>query len=398
MATIRKRGNSYQIRVSCGYDTKGNQVEQSMTWKPDEKMTTKQIEKELQRQIVLFEEACLRGQVVASIKFEDFSKQWFKEYAELKLKTQTIRGYHYLEPRIYKAIGHLRMDKVTPRHIQRFINELCGDTRNDSLGDKGKKLSAKTVKLHISLISTIFDYAMKMQMISSNPCRNVTLPSPNAKERSVYTLEEAQILLELFEQEDESNFKYVVLYTLAMYTGLRRGELLGLEWKDFDWKNCIVTISRTSMWSKGKGIYTDTPKTKTSMRTLKLPNELLSLLQKYKAYQDDYKSTLGDSWIENDRLFTQWNGKPMDMTAPYYFFQAFCKRTGMRFVNLHSFRHFNASVLISNGVDVKTVQSCLGHSTPTTTLSIYAHAFQTTQAMAMEAVANTINFKRAVNE
>ncbi len=117
MATIRKRGNSYQIRVSCGYDTSGNQVEQSMTWKPDKNMTEKQIQKELNRQAVMFEEACMKGQIVSPIKFEDFARQWFTEYAELKLKAQTIRGYHYLEPRIYKAIGHMRMDKITPRHI-----------------------------------------------------------------------------------------------------------------------------------------------------------------------------------------------------------------------------------------------------------------------------------------
>ena len=92
MATIQKRGNNYRIKVSCGYDTQGKQVIQSMTWKPDDKMTEKQIEKELQRQVVLFEEACLKGNVIATVKFEDFSKQWFKEYAEIKLKQRTIEG------------------------------------------------------------------------------------------------------------------------------------------------------------------------------------------------------------------------------------------------------------------------------------------------------------------
>ena len=76
MATVRKRGNSYQIRVSCGYDIHGNQVEQSMTWKPEQGMTARQIEKELQRQTVMFEEACSNGQVTAAIKFQDFAEQW----------------------------------------------------------------------------------------------------------------------------------------------------------------------------------------------------------------------------------------------------------------------------------------------------------------------------------
>ena len=118
-----------------------------------------------------------------------------------------------------------------------------------------------------------------MQMISTNPCKSVTLPSSDKKERNIYTLEEAQHILELFETEDESNFKYVVFFTMALYTGLRRGELLGLEWNDFDLDNNIVTISRTSNWTKGKGVYTDTPKTATSMRSLKIPNELVSLIK-----------------------------------------------------------------------------------------------------------------------
>ena len=335
MATIRKRENTYQIRVFCGYDTNGNQVIQTASWKPETTMTPRQADKEAKRQAMLFEEKCLKGQVTANITFETFAEQWFEEYARLNLRNTSFERMRQLRNRVYPAIGHLRMDKITPRHLQRFVNELCGDTGNDTLGAKGKKLSPKTVKLHLSLISTIFDYAIKMQMLQNNPCRAVTLPSPKAKEREVYTLEEAQQLLELFEKEDECNFKYVVFFTMAMYTGLRRGELLGLEWKDFDWDNEIVSISRTSMWTKEKGIYTDTPKTKTSMRTLKLPKEIIALLQKYRTYQTAYKATLGSKWIENDRLFTQADGKPMDMTAPYYYFQAFCERTGMRFVNIH---------------------------------------------------------------
>lgn len=93
MANIKKRGNTYRIKVSCGYDTKGKQVIQSMTWTPDKNMTKRQIEKELRRQSVLFEEACLKGNVVATIKFEDFAQQWFKEYAEIKLKQRTVEAY-----------------------------------------------------------------------------------------------------------------------------------------------------------------------------------------------------------------------------------------------------------------------------------------------------------------
>jgi len=394
MATIQKRGNNYRIKVSCGYDTQGKQVIQSMTWKPDDKMTEKQIEKELQRQVVLFEEACLKGNVIATVKFEDFSKQWFKEYAEIKLKQRTIEGYHQMEKRIYKAIGHIRLDKLTPRHIQKFILELCNADREDGRNKNDGKLASKTIKLYKSMISTICDYAVKMQMISSNPCKNVTIPKVITPEKEYYSIEEAQHLFELFKQEDKNNYKYVCFYTVAIYTGFRLGEILGLEWKDVNFYTNVITVNRTCLYSKAKGgLYTETPKTSLSMRSLKVPQGVMDVLKKWHELQDEQRIKVGDKWIETDRIFTKWNGLTLDRTAPGYFFKRFCSRTGMRYVSNHSFRHLNASLLINAGIDVKTVQSCLGHSVASTTLNLYCHTFQSAQAAAMEAVADALTLE-----
>ena len=391
MANIQKRGNSYRIKVSCGYDTHGKQVIQSMTWKPDEKMTEKQIEKELNRQAVLFEEACMKGNVVAAIKFEDFARQWFKEYAEIKLKQRTVEGYHQMEKRIYKAIGHIRLDKLTTRHIQKFILELCDAEREDGRNRNGGKLSTKTIKLYKSMISTICDYAVKMQMISTNPCKNVTIPKVVTPEKDYYSIEEAQHLMELFNEESEENYKYVCFFILAIYTGFRLGELLGLEWKDVNFETNVITVNRTCLYSKAKGgLYTETPKTKQSMRSLKVPQGVIDMLKKWYDLQDKQRKKVGSKWIETDRIFTKWNGLTLDRTAPGYYYKRFCERTGMRYVSTHSMRHLNASLLINAGIDVKTVQSCLGHSTATTTLQIYSHTFQSAQAAAMNAVAEAL--------
>ena len=390
MATIRKRGNSYQIRVSCGYNTSGEQVTKTKTWTPEKDMTPKQIKKELNRQAMLFEEECNSGCQTVTMKFQSFAESWFKEYAEIKLKTQTIRNYHNCEKKVYKAIGHLRMDKITTRNIQMFIVDLINEKRKDRRGKPLKSYSPKTVKNYKTFISSVFDYSVKMQMLPDNPCRNVILPKLKPKERNIYTLEEVQKMLDLFEEETEANYKYTIFFTLAAFTGLRRGELLGLEWKDIYWDDSLLKVVRTSEYTKEKGIYTDTPKTESSKRFIKLPPEIIQKLKEYKAWQDKWKEEVGSKWIENDRLFTKTDGSPMGMRQPYKFFERFCAKTGMRFVNIHSFRHFNASILINNGVDVRTVQGCLGHSCATTTLNIYAHTFQEAQARAMDDVAKCI--------
>lgn len=169
---------------------------------------------------------------------------------------------------------------------------------------------------------------------------------------------------------------------------------MGLEWKDINFETNVITVNRTCLYSKEKGgLYTETPKTAQSIRCLKVPQGVIDMLLKWKALQNIQRQKVGSKWIETDRIFTRWNGLTMDGSAPGYYFKRFCERTGMRYVTNHSMRHLNASLLINAGVDVKTVQSCLGHSTATTTLQIYAHTFQSAQAAAMEAVAEALPLK-----
>jgi len=389
MATIQKRGETYRIKVSCGYRANGRQIEKSKTWKPTPGMTDRKIEKELERQTVLFEKECQGLSCGANIKFETFTEQWLKEYAEPKLRVRTVDRYKQFKKRTFAAIGGLRLDRITPRHIQAFINNL----QEPGIKAGGGTLAPKTVREYLSFVSTIFDYAIKMDMLENNPCRNVTLPPLKQKEREVYTLEEAQKFLELLEKEP---IQYRVFFTLAIYGGFRRAEMLGLEWKDIDFDSCVVNVCRTSLYSKEKGgTFTDTTKTESSLRSLKLPACVFDLLRKYKAEQAKARLKLGDKWINTDRLFVSWNGEAMATSTPLNWLEGFYKRTGMRRVTIHSFRHLNATLLINAGVDVKTVSTSLGHSQTSTTLNIYAHSFAQAQAKASEAVADVLNFKKA---
>ncbi len=391
MANIRKRGNTYQIRVSCGYDVNGHQVVQTMTWKPEPNMTVRQAEKEVLRQAILFEDKCMKGQVTANIKFQDFAEQWFEEYAKLNLRNTSYERMKQLTVRVYPAIGHLRLDKITSRHIQQFINDLA---LNGKSLKNGKPLSRKTAIHHLSFISDVFSYAVKMEMLTDNPCKRVTVPKGEKKEKDIYTLEEVAHLFQLLET---APLKYRTFFTLAIYSGFRRGEMLGLEWKDIDWDNCVISVRRTSNYTASKGIYTDTTKTKKSQRSLKFPQCVMDLLREYKEEQDAERDRLGTKWVNHDRLFVKWNGEPMNNNTPYFWLKEFCEANNFRFCDIHSLRHFYASALINNGVDAAAVSGALGHSTITTTTSIYCHVFGQAQARASEAIASVLDFHKSDN-
>jgi len=393
MATIRKRegknGPSYQIRSSCGYDIHGKQVVKSMTWKPPAGMTHKQMEKEAHRLAVLFDERCAAGATGDdSMKFEAFAELWFKEYAEPTLKIRTVERLHQYEARTYSAIGHIRLDKLTTRHLQDFISRLGQKGVNETTGGA---LSPKTVRNYISFVSSVLDYAVKMGAIQDNPCSRVTLPAPEHTEKEVYTLEEAQYFLDSLEQ---APLEYQVFFTLAIFGGFRRGELLGLEWPDIDFDGQTVSIRRTSLYTKERGIFTDTTKTKGSQRTLKLPASVFTLLRRYRAEQAQQRLLLGDRWTAGDRLFTNTDGGLMHPNTPYGWLKSFCERTGQRFLGIHAFRHLSASLLIESGADVRTVSAMLGHSQTSTTLNIYAHSFDEAKARAGEAVGNILGIRK----
>lgn len=390
MPTITKRNGSYRITVSCGYDVSGNQIRQSMTWTPPPNMTEKQIKKELSRQATLFEEGIKTGQFMSGhIKFEAFAEEWFKQIElEGNLKPLTIDKYKKLKERTYKAIGHLKMTEINRVHIQRFINSLSEEGANKLTGGG---LSTKTQKGYLGFVSDVFNYAISCNIVSINPCRNVNTIKTESRERVVFTLEESQIFIERLEQAEP---RYKAMFTLALYSGLRHGELLGLKWSDIDFENCVITISRIALYTTEKGHFFGAPKTKSSQRSLKLPSAVIDMLAEYKREQARQRLSLGDKWQNNNLVFPNDYGGIMHQTIPRRWLQAFCRDNGLPTVTVHGLRHANASLLISSGADVKTVSSTLGHSQTSTTLDIYAHSFATKQAEASEAVAEMLTSKK----
>ena len=197
MAYIEKRGKSYRIRASVGYRVDGRQAQPSMTWTPDPGMTQKQIERELNRQAVLFDESCKNLSIQSGhIKFSLFVDRYMEEYAAADLRHRTAVGYESLKQRIVDELGHYYLDKITPRQIKAFVAKLGKPGAN--MRTK-KPLSPKTQRNYLSLLSSIFSYAVDMELIHENPCANVKPPKADRSQKKWYTVEEAVQILESLE-------------------------------------------------------------------------------------------------------------------------------------------------------------------------------------------------------
>lgn len=372
MATVQKRGNSYRIRVSCGYDINYNQIVKSHTWKPEAGMTQKQIEKELERQIVLFEQKVKSGQHLdGNVKFCDFADKWFDEYASVHLAPRTVARYKTLYERINKALGHLKISMVQPHHLMAFYKNLAEDGINLKTG---KGLSPKTINHHHRLISSIMSTAVTWQVIDSNPCERVKPPKVEPKEAKYLDEDDLKRLLKLLETEE---IKYQTAIMLFIDTGMRRAEACGLEWSDIDFTKGTINIVRNSLYLSSKGIYEGKTKTESSKRTIAVSKNVLALLKKYKRWYDSERLKLGDLWEGEGRVFIQWNGKPIHPDTFTQWFHDFVEKHNLPEVSIHSLRHTSATMLIANGVPLRNVSERLGHAKMSTTSDIYTHAVKT---------------------
>lgn len=385
MPTIQKRNDAYRITVSAGYDGSGKQIRRTMTWKPAPGMTERQIKKELDRQAVLFEEKVHTGQCMGgNIKFQDFAEQWFKDYGETHLREKTLFRYRQLSDRTYTAIGHIRIDRLQPHHLLAFYANLAEPGVNQRTGGG---LSPKTIRHYHTFISSVMERAVKWNLIETNPCHRIDPPKVDKKEIKYMDDEQVSRFIDALQSEP---LEWRAFFMLLLYTGMRRGEALGLEWEDVDMETGVITIRRTSQYTPEKGTFTDDTKTETSKRSIRIPDDMVSLLKQHYIEQSRQRLRLGTKWEQSERLFTQWNGVPMCPNSPYTWLQRFLDRHGLERVNLHSIRHTNATLLIGQGVNVRTVAGRLGHSQTSTTMNIYAHQLQSADAAAADALAGVL--------
>ena len=347
-------------------------------------MSKNQIEKELRRQVVLFTEQVKKGKVVnRKIRFEEAFDEWIAFAEEMNIITHaSAKRYKTCRPRLVEELGHYYLSDLRKKDIQAFIKKIgTGDKKNKGASEKSQE-NYKTV------ISNTYKYAIDNEYVFENPCKDIKIVKKETKPRQKYTVEEVQTILNLMADEP---LKYFVFHILAFFCGFRCGEMLGLEWKDISFEERKIRIKRASLYANDIGTYTSTPKTVGSRRTVVVSDDVIGLLKRYKAEQDEYKKMLGDAWIENDRLFTQWNGAPMGTSTPLNWYREFCKKNNIRYLCTHCCRHFNISLMIKNHVDVVSVSAAAGHKDVTTTLNIYAEEFEEANAASVETISSCIS-------
>ncbi len=378
MANITRRegknGVSYRIKASCGYDRNGRQIVKSKTWKPSEGMTKRQIEKELNRVAVEFENKVVNGMVAdsSSIKLADFCDEYLK-IAKDTLSPTTLEFYkNVIDSRIIPSLGHMKLNAIKPIHAQQFIGELLEDgARADG---KGESLSASTVKRYFTVLKSIMARAYKLELIDRNPTETAKLDMPEVEETEIeiFTKEEAAHVLACLKSEPTA---FQVLIHLAIVMGCRRGELVALKWNAINFKSNVITVKASNYKLKGQETKTKVPKTKKSIREIAIPEYLTELLKKYRAEQLETQRELGDKWNAEGWIFTQWNGKAMNPQTPSKQFSKFLARHGIPHRKFHALRHTSATFLLVSGTNIKNVASRLGHTQLSTT-NRYVHALR----------------------
>ena len=371
--SIEKRGDSYRLVCVVGYNLQGRPIKKSKTVHCSKK--------EAKIELAKFVADVQKGMYVEgkSLKFTDFVEIWKRDYGSKELAPSTYKRYlGILESRIIPFFGHFRVDKIKPTDIMQFYDLLNKDTqivrRKDNNGKKtGKPLSPKTILEHHRLLRAMLQKAVYWQMIVSNPAERVQAPKTKKPKRKYYDDEQSKALISGLMELTEEQFKYKVAIILTIFTGVRLGELMGLEWDDINFREGIVSINRSSQYLADKGVFTKVPKTESSIRDVAIPDFVVSLLEEYKCWYDNQKALFGELWYDSNRLFVQADGKPMHPSTISKWFEKFVAQIGLPVINFHGLRHTNATLLIAQNIDVSVVAARLGHAQITTTLNFYVH-------------------------
>lgn len=372
MATINRRGNTYQITVSLGLDNKGKKIRKTTTYKPPENTTPKKADKLAAEFAIEYEKKC-KGMTSLNenMRFSDMAEWFIENYAKNKLKAITAYNYeHQIRSHLINELGSIKLKDFTPAKITAFF--------------KGQKFAPATCRKIFVILQSIFTRAVEQGFLKETPCtKAVILPkAEKPKEKKPFLTEhQARELLKMLEADTQFNRIIKVL----LYTGMRSGECLALQWQDIDFENKTIHIENTLTDVGGKH-WLQPPKTATSNRYIALSDILADILIKQKEHNTAKINKLGRDYNHPEMIFTNDYGNYVDRSGLNVKFRKFVENTDFNFITLHSLRHCNATLLINNGIDLKIVSELLGHSDVSTTANVYADVLHSAKVKAADLI------------
>ncbi len=302
--------------------------------------------------------------------------KWLDGYAASNLSPKTSESYqHELCHYVIPSLGGIRLNELRPHHIQSYIAEALSGGRKRSTGG----LSHRTVQYHYRIMSKALDDAIRMGLITVNPCKGVNPPRPARHDVPSLGPDDLSQLLEAIRQSS-----YYLYYHMLLLTGLRRSELLALKWRDLDLDLACIYVSHSLHRLDDGSIIIKEPKTSSSRRPVDLPPSLVLLLRQHRVDQEVQQIMFGQNLDEDDFVFSHADGSPLNPNTVTHAFSKVAARAGLPHLRLHDLRHIHATMLLKAGTHPRVVQERLGHSSIATTLDIYSHTVPGMQKAAAE--------------
>jgi len=318
------------------------------------------------------------------ITLGDWLRQWLKDYASMNITGRTQESYSSIvERHLIPALGRVPIAELSAQQIQNYYAEKIRKGRADGKGG----LSARSVIYHHRILSKALSYAVKMGVVVRNVANDAEPPRADRKTMNTLSLEEIKRFL-----DEASKTEYYAFFATLLYTGLRRGELLVLRWRNLDLENAkLVVVESGHKLDNGNYIIKE-PKTAKSRRSVVLPNPLVELLEAYRADQELLRVQLGVTLYADDFVFIRPDGSAINPNAITLAFHRIIKKAGLKKIRLHDLRHTHATMMLQANINPKIVSERLGHANIGITLDIYSHVLPGMQEAAME------QFDRIFNE
>ena len=278
----------------------------------------------------------------------------------------------YIKP----LIGDVKLRALRPVNIEGMLVNLSA-----------KGLSPRTIRYVFTILSTALNKAMKLRLIAQNPCKLVDPPRVPRKEMQALSPEQAARFVEVARPT-----KHGLMLILAIITGLRPSEYLGLQWKDLDFEKGILVVRRNIVWRRGGGYYLGDLKTAVSRRAIPLPEAIVADLAAHRRAQLEYRLKKGASFQDNDLIFPSSRGTPLkgENVAVRHFKPLLVEAGLPSTLRLYDLRHSCATILLAAGESPKVMAERLGHSRIATTLDIYSHVLPGMQQAASDKLASMI--------